>query len=98
MRSRLSHLLIVFGLSILLASFTILRVPGSPGMLLYADTSFPSYTNAKDHRGKTIISTNELTRFSSGSDNDCYPVDKISRHFYFYLETANNIVNGDSLR
>jgi Ca-activated chloride channel family protein len=67
-------------------------------MVLGADTSFPSFMNATDHRGKTIISTNELTLFSSGTDNDFYPTGKISRHCYFYLETAIKTTKGDSLK
>jgi len=74
------HLLAIVGLSIFLASFTYLPGPVSHSILWRADTSFPSFINALDYRGKTIISTNGLTLFSSSTDNDLYTRDKIIRH------------------
>jgi Ca-activated chloride channel family protein len=92
------HLLAIVGLSVFLASFSYLpgRVPHS--ILGRADTSFPSFINALDYRGKTIISTNGITLFSSGTDNDLYPRDKTSRHCYFYLETAIKTNKVDSVK
>jgi Ca-activated chloride channel homolog len=97
MRSGLLHLYIFLGLTILLSSYTITSGTG-PNSLLASDTSYPSFEHAIDHKGKTIISSNDLIRFSSGMDNDTYRLDTISRHFYLYLGTKLKSFLGDSSR
>jgi Ca-activated chloride channel homolog len=86
MRSKLRFLYIFSALSILLLSFAITPRTISNNKPA-ADTSYPSFVTALDHRGKTIISSNELIRFSTGMDNEMYRADTISRHSYLFLGT-----------
>ena len=98
MRSGLLRITVLLSFSILLVSFTISRSPFSYSLLLAADTSYPSFVNAIDHKGKTIISSNDLISFSSGMDNDRFRADTISRHCYLYLETGVKSLPGDSVK
>jgi Ca-activated chloride channel homolog len=98
MRSGLLRITVLLSFSMLLVSFTISPSPFSYSLLLAADTSYPSFVNAIDHKGKTIISSNELISFSSGMDNDQYRADTISRHCYLYLETVVKRLPGDSVK
>jgi Ca-activated chloride channel homolog len=95
MRSKLRFLYIFSALSILLLSFAITPRTISNNKPA-ADTSYPSFVTALDHRGKTIISSNELIRFSTGMDNEMYRADTISRHSYLFLGTEVQALPGDS--
>ncbi|MDB5207806.1 MAG: hypothetical protein JWR72_2881 [Flavisolibacter sp.] len=53
----------------------------------FIDTLKPSYINAKDHKGASVVSTSGLITFTSGLDNDYYQVDSINRTGYLYIET-----------
>ncbi|HJW18211.1 MAG TPA: VWA domain-containing protein, partial [Flavisolibacter sp.] len=97
MRSKLRLLYIFSALSIILSSYT--NTSRTITKSRYgADTSYPSFIKAVDHKGKTINSSNELIRFSTGMENEMYRADTISRHCYLYLGTEVKALLGDSIR
>jgi Ca-activated chloride channel homolog len=52
-----------------------------------ADTSGLLALNAKDHKGANVTSKNGVISFSTGLDNDYYPLDSVNRTGFLYLET-----------
>ncbi|HEU4633952.1 MAG TPA: VWA domain-containing protein [Flavisolibacter sp.] len=53
-----------------------------------ADTLQPIAGNAKDYKGKSVVSTSGVIRFASGLDNDYYQLDSVNRTGYLYIETT----------
>jgi Ca-activated chloride channel family protein len=53
----------------------------------FADTSAPTFINAKDHRGQSVVSTNGVVHFTTGLHNDYYQLDSPNKMGYFYIET-----------
>ena len=51
-----------------------------------ADTLAPIAVAAKDHKGKNVISRKGVITFTTGFDNDYYPLDSVNRIGFLYLE------------
>lgn len=51
-----------------------------------SDSLGPFSFKAKDHKGKTVVSTSGVITFSTGLDNDYYEVDSSGKSVYFYVE------------
>ena len=51
-----------------------------------ADTLQPLAIFAKDHKGKTVVSSAGVVSFSTGLDNDYYMADSVNRTGFLYLE------------
>lgn len=63
------------------------------------DTSAPLAIFAKDHKGKNVISSSGVVKFSSGLDNDYYHLDSINRKGHLYLETKlGQFINENMVR
>jgi Ca-activated chloride channel family protein len=52
-----------------------------------ADTLQPLAINAKDHKGKSVVSSSGVISFTTGLDNDYYQLDSVNRTGYLYIET-----------
>jgi Ca-activated chloride channel homolog len=50
------------------------------------DTSGPFFSRAKDHKGKSTVSTSGVITFTTGLDNDLYQSDSLNRTVYFYVQ------------
>jgi Ca-activated chloride channel homolog len=64
-----------------------------------SDTVAPLVVRAKDHLGKSIVSTTGVISFTTGLDNDFYPADSSGQVFHFYMETKlDKFENGKTRR
>jgi Ca-activated chloride channel family protein len=52
-----------------------------------SDSVTPPNFKAKDHKGKSMVSTSGVITFTTGLDNDFYQVDSNNRTVFFYIET-----------
>ena len=52
-----------------------------------SDTTAPIIFHAKDHKGKSVVSSNGIISFTTGLHNDFYQADSINKTGYFYVET-----------
>ena len=52
-----------------------------------SDTAIPLAVKAKDHKGTNVISKDGVITFSTGLDNDYYPLDSVDRIGFLYVET-----------
>src|SRR4051812_17212255 len=50
------------------------------------DTLTPIVFHAKDHKGKSVVSSNGLITFTTGLHNDYYYVDSVNKTGYLYVE------------
>jgi len=53
----------------------------------HVDSIAPPNFKAKDHKGKSVVSTSGVITFTTGLDNDYYQVDSNNKLVYFYVET-----------
>lgn len=51
-----------------------------------SDTTGPLTIRAKDHKGKSVVSTGGVITFTAGLHNDYYQVDSINKTGYLYVE------------
>ena len=62
------------------------------------DTLPAVLTKAKDHKGKSVVSTSGIISFTTGLDNDYYYLDSINREGYLYIETKLRKFLNDNIK
>lgn len=74
----------------------------SPPALIYhnvPDTTAPVIFRAKDHKGKTAVSSNGIVHFTTGLHNDFYQVDSSNKIAYLYAEIKlGKLLNQPTIR
>lgn len=52
----------------------------------FRDTTAPFVFHAKDHKGKSVVSSGGVITFTTGLHNDYYPIDSVNKTGYLYVE------------